>query len=198
MGIRNYIAGIVLPIVLTRKKRRILEPVIDDYSYMPPTDTIDDEIRPTDTIEDHIEDLDEEYDGSGTILIDKSKLKPTAVAWLAAVKGKSLGKEYDIAGKRRITVGRLTDNDIVIDDDAISKHHCFIVNDEQSYTIGDAGSSNGTYINDKKITSHKKLNDGDLITLGDTVLEFKSVSLSAPRNKEAEKPKPKPKKRSKG
>jgi pSer/pThr/pTyr-binding forkhead associated (FHA) protein len=39
------------------------------------------------------------------------------------------------------------------------------------------GSSNGTYLNDKKITSLKSLNDGDKINIGDSEFIFKMVSI---------------------
>ena len=188
--------------MLVKRKRRRTQ-AQPDYGYIPPapiypidtierqtgTDTLTEDIRPASD--------EEPYDGSGTILIDRAKLKPTSAAWLATVKGESLGKEYSLEAKRRVTIGRLTENDIVIDDKTVSKHHCFIVAEQDSFVIGDAGSSNGTYVNDKKISSHKKLSDGDVITLGDTGLEFKAVTLGPDRKESPARTAPKSKKKTK-
>ncbi|MBM3708772.1 MAG: FHA domain-containing protein, partial [Actinobacteria bacterium] len=49
---------------------------------------------------------------------------------------------------------------------------------------GDMGSTNGTYLNDKKITSLKSLNDGDKINIGDSEFIFKMVSIGGNISKE--------------
>jgi len=200
------ILGVVIPIVLVkrRKKSTQAEP---DYSFTDPKYTTSVDLDPIDTSGNTATDLplmdigysqqdDESFDGSGTMLIDRNKLKPTSAAWLATIKGEGLGKEYAIENKRRITIGRLTENDIVIDDKTVSKNHCFIVTEQDYYIIGDAGSSNGTYINEKKISSHKRLADGDVITLGDTELEFKTVTFGPNQKEPSVKAIPKPKKKS--
>ena len=202
------ILAIVIPIVFVKRRKRIQNQ--PDYLYTDPELVPIDDISPIETIGDtspgfpqegfnRPEYEEEAYDGSsGTMLIDRNKLKPTSAAWLATIKGESLGKEYALEAKRRITIGRLTENDIVIDDKTVSKYHCFIVTEQDYFIIGDAGSSNGTYINEKKISSHKKLSDGDIITLGDTELEFKTVTFGPNKKESPVKVSPKPKKKTKG
>jgi pSer/pThr/pTyr-binding forkhead associated (FHA) protein len=46
------------------------------------------------------------------------------------------------------------------------------------------GSTNGTYLNDKKITSLKSLNDGDKISIGDSEFIFKMVTIGGNTSKE--------------
>ncbi|MBM3708089.1 MAG: VWA domain-containing protein, partial [Actinobacteria bacterium] len=121
-----------------------------------------------DTFIDHREDfLDEDF-GSKTIIKSLKEIKPNA--WLVKVSGEHSGEEYSIPpekspDKRRITIGRSSYNDIVIDDDAASRENSFIIIENNEYKIGDMGSTNGTFLNDRKITSPKALNDGDKINI---------------------------------
>lgn len=61
----------------------------------------------------------------------------------------------------RTSIGRCSDNDIIIPDTLISNRHAHL-NFENKYFLTDLRSSNGTYINGKKIL-HAKLLDGDMI-----------------------------------
>jgi len=124
--------------------------------------------------------VDEDF-GSKTIIKSFKDIKPNA--WLVKVSGEYSGEEYSIPpekspDKRRITIGRSSYNDIVIDDDAASRENSFIIIENNDYKIGDMGSTNGTFLNDKKITSPKALNDGDKINIGDSEFIFKVVSLN--------------------
>jgi len=53
--------------------------------------------------------------------------------------------------KTVISIGRKDDNDIVIDNPAVSSHHCRIVKQGDSYVVEDLNSTNGTFIEGKKI-----------------------------------------------
>ena len=137
--------------------------------------------------------VDEDF-GSKTIIKSFKDIKPNA--WLVKVSGEYSGEEYSIPpekspDKRRITIGRSSYNDIVIDDAAASRENSFIIIDNNEYKIGDMGSTNGTFLNDKKITSPKALNDGDKINIGDSEFIFKVVSLNE-GNKAGKKSSPKP------
>ncbi len=69
-------------------------------------------------------------------------------------------KDYTL-DKGTTSIGRQEDNDIVLNDLAVSKKHARI-NREEKYFLTDLRSSNGTFINGKKIL-HSKLSDGDII-----------------------------------
>jgi pSer/pThr/pTyr-binding forkhead associated (FHA) protein len=75
-----------------------------------------------------------------------------------------------------ITIGRKADNDIVIDNQAVSGYHARIKKEGQSLFIEDANSLNGTYINGQKI-SKGELHNGDVVLIGvhtlDVILEKK-------------------------
>jgi hypothetical protein len=78
--------------------------------------------------------------------------------------------EYNM-NKERYTVGRLPDNDIRIDNTAVSGHHSLIINILNDSFLEDLNSTNGTYVNGKLIKKHA-LQHGDVITVGHHQLRF--------------------------
>ncbi|MEK7287005.1 MAG: FHA domain-containing protein, partial [Elusimicrobiota bacterium] len=70
-------------------------------------------------------------------------------------------KEIPIT-KDVLTVGRKEDNDIVIDNPAVSGHHCKIYLQGDTFFIDDLNSTNGTFVNDKKII-RSKIQNNDII-----------------------------------
>ncbi len=78
--------------------------------------------------------------------------------------------EYNM-NKERYTVGRLPDNDIRIDNAAVSGHHSLVINILNDSFLEDLNSTNGTYVNGKLIKKHA-LQHGDVITVGHHQLRF--------------------------
>jgi pSer/pThr/pTyr-binding forkhead associated (FHA) protein len=78
--------------------------------------------------------------------------------------------EYNM-NKERYTIGRLPDNDIRIDNPAVSGHHSLIINILNDSFLEDLNSTNGTYVNGKLIKKHA-LQHGDIITVGHHQLRF--------------------------
>jgi K+-sensing histidine kinase KdpD len=74
-----------------------------------------------------------------------------------------------------VTIGRSTENDIVIHDGAVSSFHAAISFLNQSYFIEDAGSANGTYVNGIRI-QRKRLRDQDQILIGKTQLCYNTAA----------------------
>ncbi len=72
--------------------------------------------------------------------------------------------------KEIITIGRKIKNDIQIDNLSVSKQHARIVKHQGNYLIEDMQSTNGTYLNEKKITK-QKLTNNDIITIGKHTLQ---------------------------
>jgi pSer/pThr/pTyr-binding forkhead associated (FHA) protein len=75
--------------------------------------------------------------------------------------------------KDETSIGRKADNDIQIDDAAVSGYHARIVRSRDSYLedhedffIEDAGSTNGTIVNSAQLTGQHLLKHGDVIRLG--------------------------------
>ena len=78
--------------------------------------------------------------------------------------------EYNM-NKERYTIGRLHDNDIRIDNPAVSGHHSLIINILNDSFLEDLNSTNGTYVNGKLIKKHA-MQHGDTVTVGHHQLRF--------------------------
>ena len=74
------------------------------------------------------------------------------------------------------TIGRATDNDIVIQDVLASRHHAFLVQSRLGTEIRDARSVNGTFVNGVRVGS-ALLSEGDVITIGNIDLVFTDGNL---------------------
>lgn len=81
-------------------------------------------------------------------------------------------KEFSLTKKQNV-IGRDPDADICIKSHRISRKHCMIYRDNDSYYINDLDSSNGTYVNYVKLTEKHKLRNEDIIKIADVKLEFK-------------------------
>ena len=90
-------------------------------------------------------------------------------------------KEPTLLGKRfvldfsPVRVGRGAENHIVLDGDSVSRRHAHLEQRGNVWWAVDDGSTNGTYVNDRKVTKHE-LVDNDVIMLGKTNFKFKSVN----------------------
>jgi len=93
--------------------------------------------------------------------------------------------EYNMS-KERYTVGRLPDNDVRIDNPAVSGHHSLIINILNDSFLEDLNSTNGTYVNGKLIKKHA-LQHGDVITIGHHQLRFSDQQTSTNEQDEFEK-----------
>ena len=82
--------------------------------------------------------------------------------------------EYNMT-KERYTIGRLPDNDVRIDNPAVSGHHSLIINILNDSFLEDLNSTNGTYVNGKLIKKHA-LQHGDVVTVGHHQLRFVDTS----------------------
>jgi len=84
------------------------------------------------------------------------------------------GPERTVAVNTRMRIGRLADNDLVIPDPEISRHHAEIADDSGNgmYVLRDLGSKNGTTVNGSRVDQHR-LRDGDRVVVGHTLLEFR-------------------------
>ena len=69
------------------------------------------------------------------------------------------------------TIGRNSDNDIVVPDMLASRHHAILVPTAQGVRIQDAGSNNGTFVNGQRVKD-AVLRDTNVITLGNIDLVF--------------------------
>ena len=96
---------------------------------------------------------------------------PDSARLVLIEKGKP-GKTFAL-GKERVIIGRLGESDVVVNDPGVSRQHAEVRRDDDGFAISDLGSTNGTNVNGKAIGEHR-LSDGDRITVGNSVLEFRN------------------------
>jgi pSer/pThr/pTyr-binding forkhead associated (FHA) protein len=82
---------------------------------------------------------------------------------VAELRGRD-GKRYRLQASTRI--GRRTDNDIVLDDDDVSRYHAVVIDTGSSFVISDLRSTNGVQVQGRRIRSTATLTDGDHIRIG--------------------------------
>src|SRR4249920_2823075 len=88
-----------------------------------------------------------------------------------------------VFNKAEVTIGRVQGNDIILPKGNVSKRHSRIVLKDGKFIIVDLKSTNGTYVNGRKITSPLVIKDTDKIYIGDfiiTVEEPNGASQHAP------------------
>ncbi len=91
-------------------------------------------------------------------------------------------KEYTFE-ETPVNIGRREENDIVIDNMAVSGHHATIEKEEPNqFVLVDLESLNGTFLNEKRI-KREKVYDGDVITVGKHVIRFKDLRPEQQRPK---------------
>lgn len=102
-------------------------------------------------------DLEQEVESSGAVLVIRAG-------------GGRAGESFSIT-EDRVSIGRSTDADVMLDDVTVSRNHALLVRRRDGLYVDDLGSLNGTYVNRRRIESHK-LTDGDEIQIGKYKLAF--------------------------
>jgi pSer/pThr/pTyr-binding forkhead associated (FHA) protein len=94
------------------------------------------------------------------------------------VNGKDRQRELTFKEKQRRSVGRTGENDLSIEDTSVSKMHAaLILNTEKQLMVADTGSTNGTFINDKRIAYGRAfpISGGDRVKFGNIEVDFQYV-----------------------
>jgi len=73
-----------------------------------------------------------------------------------------------------ITIGRSSENDVVINDTKVSRHHLQIIHDDYgNFRLSDFGSANGTFVNGRKICGEIALQNNDIVRIGNSTIPWK-------------------------
>ncbi len=117
---------------------------------------------------------------TATYIIDEQtgELRPAAVEDVAAQSGAlvirsgggRVGQSFPLKGER-MTIGRSPDAEIFLDDVTVSRDHAQLVRRGSGWALDDSGSLNGTYVNRRRIESHR-LEDGDELQVGKYKLTY--------------------------
>lgn len=87
------------------------------------------------------------------------------------------GREIPLSGA--MTMGRSVDNAIKLDGDAVSRKHAAVEAMRGKVLLSDLNSSNGTFVNERRITAPTELRDGDRVRIGSNTLTFKKGAAPA-------------------
>ena len=98
--------------------------------------------------------------------------KKRGEACVVVLYGPELGKRATI-GRGAFQIGRSSKNELAIDQESVSRHHARITSTaSRAFAIEDLGSTNGTWVNDERVSAKRKLEDGDQIRVGRSILKF--------------------------
>ena len=93
-------------------------------------------------------------------------------ALLIIVSKQDFGKSL-VIDRPRVVLGRQSDCDLVIADPLLSRRHCEVtVDDGGDYFLEDLNSTNSTALNSRKLAERTRLQFGDRIVIGTTILRF--------------------------
>src|SRR3954470_17561918 len=96
--------------------------------------------------------------------------------FLITLAEKSGGSEQLEFQKNEVTLGRLSGNDIVLAKGNVSKYHSRIVLKDGKFIIVDMKSTNGTYVNGKKIAAPQVIKPSDKIYIGDYIINVEPLA----------------------
>jgi pSer/pThr/pTyr-binding forkhead associated (FHA) protein len=98
---------------------------------------------------------------------------------LRFISGKYQGGEFPIYPDKPIVVGRSSDLDMVLVEDMVSRRHAKIaVASDNTITIEDLGSTNGTFVNGEKVKK-ARLKEGDRVLIGTSILKVVAADQNA-------------------
>jgi pilus assembly protein CpaF len=90
--------------------------------------------------------------------------------------------------KNEINVGRVQGNDLMLPKGNVSKHHARLLFRDGRFIVTDLKSTNGTYVNGRKIAQATIVREGDKIYIGDFVIRLESPAAAAPEPESTDDP----------
>jgi len=97
-------------------------------------------------------------------------------ARLVVRRGPNPNEVFDLT-QDKITIGRSPANEISITDPEISRKHAQLIRQESGYALEDLGSTNGSFVNERRIVGLTPLHHGDIIELGEAITLVYEVGL---------------------
>jgi hypothetical protein len=102
--------------------------------------------------------------------VDLERVGGEGAALVIRAGGGRSGETFDVAGER-MAIGRSPEAEVFLDDVTVSRNHALLVRRRDGLYIDDLGSLNGTYVNRRRIESHR-LADGDELQVGKYKLTY--------------------------
>jgi len=122
---------------------------------------------------------DDREPAEGTVL----PLTSVDPAILLVIKGPHLGRQYPI-GRGETVIGRHTDAGICLESQAVSRQHARVSTQDGQYFVEDMQSSNGTYINGKRIRERTALKQEDTLQIGPYLFCLRPLTQGEPDDAE--------------
>ena len=92
---------------------------------------------------------------------------------LTITRGPGVGQVFELGNQSAMSIGRAKANEVVVDDVSVSSEHCRIRPEDGHFVLHDLKSTNGTFVNERRVTRHV-LAEGDVLKIGETSLLFKT------------------------
>ena len=92
---------------------------------------------------------------------------------LTVTRGPGAGEVYELKGRAPLSIGRAKANEVVVNDLSVSSEHCRIRPEEGRFVLHDLKSTNGTFVNERRVTRHV-LSEGDILKIGESALMFRT------------------------
>ena len=92
---------------------------------------------------------------------------------LTITRGPGVGQVFELGNGAAMSIGRAKANEVVINDVSVSSEHCRIRPEDGHFVLHDLKSTNGTFVNERRVTRHV-LTEGDVVKIGETSLLFKT------------------------
>ena len=100
------------------------------------------------------------------------------MASLFVIRGRDQGKRFEM-DQPAIGLGRDVSNDIQLQDTEVSRRHAEVRHENNSFSLVDLHSSNGTFVNDEPVQT-RELRSGDRIRVGRTLMIFTGSEETGP------------------
>jgi hypothetical protein len=97
---------------------------------------------------------------------------------LTVTRGPGVGEVYELKSRGPLSIGRAKANAVVVNDVSVSSEHCRIRPEDGRFVVHDLRSTNGTFVNERRVTRHV-LAEGDVLKVGETALLFRMDVLRA-------------------
>jgi hypothetical protein len=89
------------------------------------------------------------------------------------VKGQADAKPRTVRLSASMTIGRAPECELRVDDTYASQQHARLFAKNNSWFVEDLGSTNGTFVNDRRVAAPVQVRAGDVVRVGKTVLELR-------------------------
>ncbi len=103
----------------------------------------------------------------------KLHFESQSLGYLVRMNGPQQETRLEIPGPICV-LGRSSSANIVLDEEAVSKQHARMTHTGEGFLIEDLDSSNGTFVNGKRIHAKQEVEPGDLVRLGPVILKLEA------------------------